>query len=176
MPSSLHPSMQSNFEDPRRCADFLPQFYPKINGKEAPPIDSLGPSGKTQNDRIVLEFLAAYYHLNCQYSRLLAVRTQSASPQRDETERKCLQDVEKVLIVRDALEDRYAPFGVIAEPMVRDGFTADLRISFGNVDAAGRRRSDLYTLTAYVPVPLPQGTKLEDLPLKIEGPGFNGHY
>jgi len=44
------------------------------------------------------------------------------------------------------------------------------------LDATGRRRSELYTLTAYVPIPLPTGTKLEDLPLKIEGPGFNGEY
>ena len=163
--------MQANFEDPRRCADFLPQFYPTANGKEAPPLDSPG-----QNDRIVLEFLAAYYHLNCEYSCLLEVREQSPSPQRDEAERKRLAGIEKVLIVRDALEDRYAPFGVIAAPTVREGFTADVKISFGNVDAAGRRRSDVYTLTAFVPIPLPKGTKLEDLPLKIEGPGFDSEY
>jgi hypothetical protein len=170
--TSIPPNnMQSNFEDPRGCADFLPQFYPTANAKDAPPADSPG-----QNERIVLEFLAAYYHLNCQYSRLLEVRKEPASPERKEAERKCLQDVEKVLIVRDALEDRYAPLGIIADPAVQDGFTADLKISFGNVDAAGRRREDHYTLTAYVPIPMPAGMKLEQLPLTIEGPGFNGQY
>src|SRR5215212_4009829 len=96
-------SMQKNFEDPRHCADFLPQFYPTANGSDAPPVESSG-----QNDRIVLEFLAAYYLLNCQYSRLLEVRKQPASPERNDAERKCLQDVERVLIIRDALEDRCA--------------------------------------------------------------------
>ncbi len=163
--------MKSTFEDPRQRHDFVPQFYPTTNGRQAPPLDSSG-----ENDRVALEFLAAYYHLNYEYSRLLEVRRRPISPQRAEAERKCLQDVEKVLIVRDGLEDRYAPFGVIAEPSVRDGFTVNLKISFGNMDAAGRRRSDLYTLTAYVPIPLPKGTKLEDLPMKIEGPGFNAEY
>jgi len=164
-------SMQTNLHDPRRCADFLPQFYPTANAKPAPPIDSPG-----ENERVVLEFLAAYYQLNREYSRLLEVRRQSPSPQRDEAERKSLQEIEKVLIVRDALEDRYAPYGVVAQPIIRDGLTGNLKISFGNVDAAGRRRSDVYTLTAFVPIPLPKGTKLEDLPLKIEGPGFDSEY
>jgi hypothetical protein len=156
--------MESTFEDPRGRADFLAQFYPTANSKPAPPADSIG-----QNERIILEFLAAYYHLNCDHSRLLHVRTQPISPERTEAERKCLQEIEKAVIVRDAVEDRYAPLGVIAEPAVREGLTVNLRIRFGNADAAGRRRSDLYTLTAYVPIPLPQGTKFEDLPIYIEG-------
>lgn len=161
----------STFDDPRRRADFHPHFYPTANGKGAPSVDSTA-----QNDGIILEFLAAYYDLNCEYSRLLEVRKQPISTERNEAERKCLQDIEKSVIVRDGLEDRYAPFGVIAQPNVRDGFTVNLRISFGNVDAAGRRRSDLYTLTAFVPIPMPKGMKFEDLPLKIEGPGFDSEY
>ena len=51
-----------------------------------------------------------------------------------------------------------------------------MKVSFGNRDAKGRRRSDIYTLTAFVPVPLPKGTKFEELPLKIEGPGFDSEY
>ena len=163
--------MKTNFEDPRSRKGFRSQFYPTLNGKEAPPLDSPG-----QNDRIALEFLAAYYSLNCDYSRLLEVRQRPPSPQRDEAERNCLQDLEKVLIFRDGLEDRYAPFGVIARPTVGEGFTFNVRVSFGNVNAHGRIRSEIYTLTAVVPVPMPQGAKLENLPLKIEGPGFDGDY
>jgi hypothetical protein len=162
---------QSHFADPRRDGDFVPEYYPRANGQEAPPLDAT-----EQNDRIVLEFLAAYYHLNCEYSRLLELRKEANSAERSQAERKSLQAIEKVLIVRDALEDRCAPLGVIAEPVVKDGFTTNLKISFGNVDAEGRNRSDLYTLTAYVPVPLPKGTKFETVPIKIEGPGFNGEY
>jgi hypothetical protein len=171
MSSTPPQTMITNFEDPRSCAGFLPQFYPTANRKAAPPVDSTD-----RNDRIALEFLATYYHLNCQYSRLVQIRKEPNSSQRNEAERKCLQDIEKILIVRDALEDHYAPFGVIADPTIRDGFTVNLKISFGNADAAGRERSELYTLTAFVPIPLPRGAKLGQLPFKIEGPGINGEY
>ena len=183
MTPTPQPSRQSSFEDPRCSSDFLPQYYPRANGREAPALEAM-----EGNDRITLEFLAAYYHLNCEYSRLLKVRQGPAS-NRSEAERKALQAIEKVLIVRDSLEDRYAPFGVITDPVVKDGFTVDLSLKFGNVDAAGRPRTDAYTLTAYVPIPLPAGAKVtvssgrpvsgakfEDVHMKIEGPGFNGEY
>ena len=162
------PNLPGGFEDPRGRRDFLPQYYPMANGKDAPPLGAA-----ERNDRLVLEFLAAYYDLNCEYARLLEVRKGAASPQRQEAERKGLQAVERLLILRDNLEDQYAPFGVIAAPVVKDGFTLNLKISFGNRDAAGRLRSDLYTITACVPIPLPEPLKFEDLPLKIEGPGIN---
>jgi hypothetical protein len=160
--------VMSGVPDPRSRNDFLPHHYPRANGKEAPPIDAAA-----QNDRIQLEFLAAYYELNCEYTRLLEVRNRPDSPQRSEAEREQLKAIEKVLVLRDGLEDRYAPFGVIAEPVVKDGFTVDLKVSFGNVDAAGKQRSDLYTITAFVPIPLPKGAKIEDLPIQIEGPGLS---
>jgi len=168
MTSTPKTDVRSGLQDPRRRSDFLPQHYPRANGKEAPPIDAAG-----QNDRIVLEFLAVYYELNSESSRLLEVRKRPDSQQRSEAERERLQAVEKVLVLRDGLEDRYAPFGLIAEPVVQEGFTVDLKVSFGNVDAAGRRRSDLYTITAYVPIPLPKGAKIEDLAIQIEGPGIS---
>ena len=155
--------------DPRREPGFRPSFYPSANGKDAPPVDA-----DAQNDRILLEFLAVYYELNCEYFRLLEVRERPNSRERAGAERERLQAIEKVLILRDSLEDRCAPLGVIAEPVVKEGFTVDLKISFGNVDAAGRRRSDLYTITAFLPIPLPKGVKIEDLPIQIEGPGING--
>ena len=168
MKSIPEATMQSGAEDPRSRSGFLPQFYPSANGKAAPPVDAA-----EQNDRITLEFLAAYYEINREYERLLEVRKIPDSRQRSEAERERFQAIEKVLIVRDGLEDQYAPFGVIAEPVVRDGFTVDLRVSFGNVDAAGRQRSDLYTITTFVPIPMPKGMKIEDLPTRVEGPGIN---
>jgi hypothetical protein len=154
--------------DPRSRNDFLPQHYPRANGKEAPPIDATA-----QNDRIQLEFQAVYYELNFEYSRLLEVRKRPDSQQRSEAEREQLKAIERVLVLRDGLEDRYAPLGVIAEPVVKEGFTVDLKVSFGNVDAAGRLRSDLYRITTYVPIPWPKGAKIEDLPIQVEGPGIN---
>ncbi|MBI4659573.1 MAG: hypothetical protein HY735_12100 [Verrucomicrobia bacterium] len=158
-------SMHSGFDDPRRRSGFLPHYYPKANGKEAPPFDA-----SARNDRIMHEFLAAYYDLNCLCARLLEIRARPDSPQRGNDERECLQAVEKALIVRDGLEDRYAPLGVIAEPVVKEGFTEDVKFGFGNRDSRGRPRADLYTITAQVPIPLPRGAKIENFIESIEGP------
>src|SRR5438093_8024660 len=100
-------SVHSGFEDPRSRSDFRREYYPKANGRDAPPEDS-----PERNDRIMLEFLAAYYRLNCEYDRLGDVRKKPASEERAQQEREQLQAIEKVLIVRDGLEDRYAPLGV----------------------------------------------------------------
>src|ERR1051325_7201930 len=177
---------QGSVQDPRCRSDFQPQYFPKANGQEAPPIqaasrqslfspgstgDSPVPSGDppdgtgaisnaeklvfshpdvsgippsespalpslnsySRHDGILLEFLAVYYELNCEYARLLEVRTEPESTRRQENERARMLAVEKWLIARDALEDRYAPFGAIAEPDVREGFTVNVRIRFGNV-------------------------------------------
>jgi len=48
----------------------------------------------------------------------------------------------------------------------------DVKFSFGNADATGRLRSDLYKITAYVPIPTSAGDKLEGLTVKIESPGI----
>jgi len=154
-------------EDPRNSQDFVAHLYPKSNGGEAPAANAPG-----LNDRVVLQFLTAYYRINSQYARLRKVREQKASVPRDQREREALQAIEVALQHRDALEDRYAPYGVIAEAVVKDGFVVDVKFSFGNADATGRLRSDLYKITAYVPIPLPAGTDFGDLPVRIEGPGI----
>lgn len=154
--------------DPRSRPDFNPQLYPRVNGQEAPACGSTG-----RNDPIKLKFLAVYYSLNCEHVRLESARAQPESGQRRETELNILRDIERLLVLRDALEDEYAPLGVIAEPVSQDGFTRDLVVSFGNEDAYGKLRSNLYTITACVPVPLPEGIAFEDLAITIEGPGLS---
>jgi hypothetical protein len=158
----------SRLEDPRTRSDFDPRHYPRIDGQESPP-----PEARERNDRIKLEFLAVYYGLNREHACLLELRARPVSDRHPEEEKRILQAIDQVLIVRDQLEDEYAPLGVVAEPIVNDGFTVSVRISFGNADAAGRLRSELFTITACVPVPLPEGIRFEDLPLKIAGPGMN---
>src|SRR5262249_19050206 len=107
-----------------------------------------------------------------QYAALLEIRREPKSAGQASKESEQLKAIEKTLIARDRLEDHYAPFGVIAEPLIEKGFTVDVTFSFGNVDARGRPRSEGIKITAYVPIPLPPGTSFRDLPLKIEGPGF----
>jgi hypothetical protein len=168
----MNPTPSSNppgwFSDPRHRSEFRQEFHPRVNGRETSALNA-----SDRNDRVSLEFAAAYYDLNAGYARLLETRKSLETPEHRENEKKCLQSIEAALIVRDRLEDHYAPFGVIAEPVVKDGFTVNVKISFGNVDAAGRRRSEEYTITARVPIPLPGGINFEDLPIKIEGPGIN---
>jgi hypothetical protein len=126
------------------------------------------------NHRVVLQFLAAYYDINCQHQQLTAARALADPVQRLAREHECLQAIEKTLIRRDALEDQYAPFGIIAEPLAKDGYTIDIRFTFGNVNAAGRLRAAPLSSSTTIPIRLPPGVKLENLTLpdKIPPPNF----
>jgi hypothetical protein len=160
-PFSTAPLMM---EDPRSRPDFMARYYPLANGKKAPALCC-----EEQNDRIMLEFLAAYYFLNCAHAKLVEIRAAASSTPSD-AERAYLPEVDKLLIFRDELEDRYAPRGVLAQPVIKDGFTLDVRFSFGNADSRGRPRTDLFRLTAHIPIPLPPGAKLRDYIVDFKGP------
>jgi hypothetical protein len=151
--------------DPRSRHDFQQAFYPSANGKPAP-----RPDAEARNDRIMLEFLAVYYDLNCAYTKLLKLRQSSSSPEAATAEVDLLRQVEKILIRRDDLEDRYAPFGVLVQPEVKEGFTVDISFRFGNADSRGKPRTDVYRLAAEIPIPLPPGAILEDYIVDFEGP------
>jgi hypothetical protein len=146
--------------DPRGQPDFEFSHYPKANGKEAPPANA-----GDRNERIVLEFLAIYYALNREHAKLRDVRQTAESPQRTAQERERLQTIEKVLIQRDSLEDQCAPIGIIAEPVVQNGFTVDVRFTFGSVNASGRLRGTPMTSSTTIPIRLPPGVKIENLTL-----------
>ena len=63
------PDTNESLLDPRKARDFTAHFYPKANGKDAPSSSSI-----SQNDRMILEFLAAYYAINARYARLRELR------------------------------------------------------------------------------------------------------
>jgi hypothetical protein len=161
------PRVSPAFEDPRSRSNFRAKYYPRANARAAPPLNASG-----RNDRFIIEFLAVYYNLNCQYAALLQVRKKPKSLRRTRAEAERLRAIERILIARDHLEDRYAPYGVIAEATIEKGFTVNVDFSFGNVDAKGVPRSEFLKVTANVPIPLPPGTQFRDLPLRIEGLGF----
>lgn len=165
MNTTLASSQPPILKDPRSRPDFVEKYYPLANGKPAPARDS-----QERNDLIMLDLLAAYYDLNCAHSKLLQMRRSTASDVRSEAERRYLPEVDQLLIIRDELEDRYAPCGVLAQPVVKDGFTINIKFSFGNVDSRGKRRNDLFRATLRVPVPLPPGAKLTDYILDFQGP------
>jgi len=165
---SEHPSPQPSerMPDPRSRLAFQQGHYPQVNGQPPPAQGS-----SNRNDRIKLEFLAVYCELNGAHAGLQALRNAPDFARRRDEETRLLLDTERLLILRDELEDEYAPVGVIVEPVVKGGFTVNLKMSFGNEDAAGRRRNDCYTITAYVPIPTPpDDIKLEKLAFRIEGP------
>ena len=149
----------------RRSRGRQTKYYPRADGKPAPARHS-----KDRNDRIKLRFLTAYRRLNRCYANLLEARRKKLSgPTRSElSERVALRQVEKALRARDELEDKYACYGVIAEPVIANGFTVDVRFSFGSARAKAQREAEGIYSSAYVPIPLPRGVILDQL--KIPDP------
>jgi hypothetical protein len=145
-------------EDPRGRGDFRPEFYPKANGGDDPP-----PEATSRNDRIRIEFRAVYYRLNCEYARLQEARASAESSGRAKMESECLRAIEKILILRDGLEDHHAAFGVICEPVVTNGYAMDLKFTFGDVTATGRLRSVPLESSGAVAIRLPPGIDIQKL-------------
>jgi len=103
------------------------------------------------------QFLEAYFRINLAYARLVAFRTkhsQSAKPR----ERAILQEIEKALVHREGLEDRYAARGIAATPVYSSGFTVDLLF---NTVHTGQRGRPLIASSASVriTIPLPVGLR-----------------
>jgi hypothetical protein len=132
---------------------------PRANGRPVSRLDA-----RQRNDRIQLEFVAAYDVLNQEYGRLLEIRADRHRAERAARERGQLQRIERALRRRDALEDHYAPLGVIAEPILREGFVVDLKFTFGNTTAAGEPRgAGVCVFSAQVPLPLPADYELKEV-------------
>ena len=124
MPDSMSPSTPSltpdsmmqipgrfappdSFVDPRTQEGFQPACWPLCNDEDAPP------SGATDlHERRCVEFLAAYYEVNCRNAALLAARDSAQS----DAVNACLAAVESALLALDELEDRYTPIGFYGEP------------------------------------------------------------
>jgi hypothetical protein len=136
--------------DPRRRPGFIAALFPLANG--ALPSASADP----RNDSIVMAFLAAYYELNVRWTELRALRESAAPIEFPRRERETLQAIEAALCQRDELEDRWAPHGIIAEPIMEDGLTRDILFTFGSVNAAGRFRAQPFVSAASLSFPVPE--------------------
>jgi hypothetical protein len=140
----------SGFVDPRSEKDFDPRFYPQGDGVAAPLSES-----NSRDDRIKLEFCAVYYRLNRLHARLAEMRRHVEALAGDARERDLLQEIEKHLRLRDELEDRYAPYGVIAEVIARDGYAVDIKFTFGDRNVLRQQRTKLISSTALLFFPGP---------------------
>ncbi len=111
-------------EDPRTDPRFRPELYPRCSDS-APPLDDAQPAAHRQ-----LALLAAYYQINCCAEALQAVR-QSAE-RSPAAERAALQELEKALLARDALEDQFAPYGLVSSPLVENGLITEVSFTSPN--------------------------------------------
>ena len=127
--------------DPRSLPGFEPTLYPQCDHGVPPTDISVTTIRK-------LEFLAAYYELNRSYRALMSIRANGRSQQE---ERAALQAIERALLARDALEDKYAPFGVVASPEFENGFVKN--ISF--VQPPGPKIGSSLSMLFGVPPPGP---------------------
>jgi hypothetical protein len=147
------PSPETSFPiglDPRRLPGFVASLFPLANG--APPSASADP----RNDEVVMAFLLAYYEINLRWKALRAVRDRAGERDVLQEERAALQAIEAALRQRDELEDRYAPYGIIAEPIMEDGFARDIQFTFGSVNAAGRFRAEPIVSSATLSFQVPE--------------------
>jgi hypothetical protein len=143
-------SEEVRFIEIRAEEDFDPKLYPKVDGSAAP-----GSAPKNRNERITLEFCGVYYALNRLYMRLWETRNRAEGPARNARERATMQEIEKHLRIRDELEDRYAPYGVIAEAIAEAGVTVNIKFTFGNQNVARSRQTQFVSSSALLIFPKP---------------------
>ena len=152
-----HPSVD-RFQDPRAARGFRPQFYPQADGRAGPPANAAD-----RLDRMRLRFLAIYYELNRGYARLLEARRNAdgKAAHRKTLELAALKRIESVLRRRDGLEDEAAPYGIIAEPVLKKGFTVSVQFSCGNRPPPPDKGGGPLYSSAYLTIPLPAGVTLD---------------
>lgn len=143
-------------DDPRLTNDFDPALFPTADGLPLPPTVS-----DERDDKIKFDFCTVYYHLNILHAQLSRMRKNPADLASGEHEREILLKMEKYLRRRDELEDRFAPCGVIAEAQAKDGFTVNIKFTFGDHNILREQRSKLIKSSAMI---------FFDEPLKEESP------
>jgi hypothetical protein len=118
----MNPTTSPSCPDPRLRFDFDPSLLPTCDGVPLPEPDDLenDPRGPMK-----LEFGAAYYAINGAYRQLLDAR-KAPSPS-EQRERAALQAIECAILQRDALEDKYAPTGMLATPVLANGIIRDIQ-------------------------------------------------
>jgi len=157
MKRDTRPAPAAPLTDPRTSPDFLPQLFPSANGSTSWPV-----SDDEKNDRIVMDFLAAYYQINRGWARLRELRARPPEADFATLERSALESIETALRIRDELEDHYAPVGVVAEAVIDGGITTDVHFTFGSTRATGQFRSQpiVFSVDLKFRTPNPAGRRM----------------
>lgn len=88
--------------------------------------------------RVRQEFCEIYHQLNRIGARIQKLRTDDSRGAR-----VLWRALERALRRRDALEDRWSPRGVIAEPVLAEGLVVDVVFTFPDIDVCGQPRLGL---------------------------------
>lgn len=104
-----------------RTKPFKHPLFPKCGGHAWWSGGHLEPNRKAKE-----EFLMAYFHINQAYHELVTFRKRRGGADPPASERRILQKIERVLIARERLEDRYAARGIFVIPEYCEGFTVNL--------------------------------------------------
>jgi hypothetical protein len=138
--------------DPRLSPNFDPTYLPLCEG-------FLPPEPETEHpiEQRMLEFVAAYYRLNECYDRLRLARLGSSQ----ESPAHILEDIDKAVHARDALEDRLSPEGFYAEAIVEGVLTVDLVFSHALKKHVSPAQVVQSSFSLYVPMP-PPGVDIDD--------------
>lgn len=130
-------------------------------GLPLPRCDGAPASRLDRHDKLTeikLKFLKAFARINQAYARLAALPKQARTPALRSKHRRALQAVERAILRREILDDRYAPRGIVAVPAYREGFTVDVRFTSPQA-AASRRWTVLSSASSFLSIPLPPGLR-----------------
>ena len=116
-------SQPSELTDPRKLPDFNPAWLPLCDGGKAPPMDTDRPALQR-----VIQFAAQYYAMNRAVAAIEAGRAASDA----DAEIAALKDLRSASHARDALEDRWAPEGFLAEPVMEGARYVNLLFTWAN--------------------------------------------
>ena len=125
---------EAAFPDPRTLAQYDETLVPLCDGEDLPPQET-----NDRQLRRVIEFASIYYQMN--QLRVLAEAARDTGNAVEE--RQLLERIRSVSRQRDALEDRYAPEGFLAEPVMDGDRCIDLKFNWAGkepTDSAFRRR------------------------------------
>ncbi|MBI2927664.1 MAG: hypothetical protein HYY24_18365 [Verrucomicrobia bacterium] len=151
-PSAVPAQNSPLLADPRKEADFTAKHYPTADGQAGP-----APADQGRAPHIKREFLAVYYRLNCARAEVLKNREPRRAVSRAgrAKERAAGRRIKTLLRLRDALEDQYAPYGIVAEPVVHKGLTVDVKFQLGPLDPGHRPGAWEFCLSSHVAIPMP---------------------
>jgi hypothetical protein len=134
-------------------------MLPLCDGRPAPPRNSGDPV-----EQRMREFADAYQRLNVAYERLRKTRTRESSEAPDEI----LEEIDRIVHDRDALEDRLAPEGFYAEPVIEQLVTVDLLFSYAqkrSIAPATPEQIQTSTFSLFIPMP----KEGEDMEVHLRG-------